>query len=192
MNPKVEAFYNDAATWRAELAALRAILRDSPLCEDFKWRSPCYTFEGGNVATVWRLKDCCALAFFKGTLLKDAEGILAAPGENSRAMRVVKFTSVAQIAARTAVLKDYVEEAIEVEKAGLKVAFENDDLTFPAEFLDRLAQDPALQAAFAALTPGRQRGYSLYFSQPKQSKTRNARIDKCAPRILDGKGLHDR
>ena len=192
MNPKAEAFFANATTWRNELAALRAILLDCPVREDFKWRSPCYTFDGGNVATVWGLKENCVIAFFKGVLLKDPENILVAPGKNSRSVRMVRFTSVADIAAMKAVLKDYVREAIDIEKAGLKVDFNNDDLDLPDELVARLGDDPDLKAAFAALTPGRQRGYVLYFSQPKQSKTRVSRIEKCAAKIRDGKGLHDR
>ena len=189
---KVDAFFADAKAWREELQALRAILLDCPVSEDFKWHSPCYTFQGGNVATVWGLKDCCALAFFKGVLLADPEGILVAPGENSRSMRVVKFTGAAEIAGMEAVLKDYIHRGVEVEKAGLKVDFPKDDLEYPEELTDKLAADPGLKAAFEALTPGRRRGYVLHFSQPKQSKTRVSRIEKSAPRILEGRGLHDR
>lgn len=192
MNAKVEAFFSNAKKWREELAALRAILLDCPVTEEFKWRSPCYTFQGGNVATVWGLKENAVLSFFKGVLLKDAAGILVAPGANSRSVRLARFTSVSEILEREAVLKDYVREAIEVEKAGLKVDFRNDNLVFPEELVDKLDAEPALKTAFEALTPGRQRGYTLYFSQPKQSKTRVSRIEKCTPRILDGKGLHDR
>lgn len=191
-NAKVEAFFSDAKTWRKELEALRAILLESPLSEDFKWRSPCYTFQGGNVATLWGFKQDCALSFFKGVLLKDPKGILVAPGENSRSVRMVRFTGVAEIADKQPVLKDYIREAIAVEKAGLKVEFRKDDLDRPQELVERLDADPALKAAFEALTPGRQRGYILHFSQPKQSKTRVSRIEKYAPRILAGKGLHDR
>jgi uncharacterized protein YdeI (YjbR/CyaY-like superfamily) len=192
VNPKVEAFFANAKRWREELAALRAILLDCPVTEEFKWRAPCYTFQGGNVATVWGLKENCALSFFKGVLLKDAEGILVAPGENSRSMRLIKFTSVPEISAMEAILKNYIHEAIDVEKDGLKVDFRKDDLEFPEELVNKLNENADLKAAFEALTPGRQRGYTLYFSKPKQSRTRVSRIEKCAPRILDGKGLHDR
>jgi uncharacterized protein YdeI (YjbR/CyaY-like superfamily) len=191
-NPRVEAFFAEAKQWRDELAALRAILLRCPVTEEFKWRSPCYTYQGGNVATVWGLKDACTLSFFKGVLLKDPAGILVAPGENSRSVRVAKFTSLADIVDATATLRNYVDEAVEVERAGLKVELQNDDLELPAELTDRLDADPALKAAFEALTPGRRRGYALYFSQPKQSRTRTTRIDKSAARILGGKGLHDR
>jgi len=191
-NPRVEAFYARAKAWREELAALRAILRDSPLTEEFKWRSPCYTFGGGNVALVWGFKDCCALGFFKGVLLKDPAGILAAPGENSRSARLVRFTGVGQIASAEAVLRDYIREAIVVEKAGLKVEFRKDDLDYPAELTGMLEHDPTLKAAFEALTPGRRRAYLLHFSQPKQSATRTARIERCRPRIFAGKGFNER
>ncbi|MFZ2103661.1 MAG: DUF1801 domain-containing protein [Oricola sp.] len=192
MDPKVESFFAEAKNWPEELAALRAILLACPLAEEFKWRGPVYTTDDGNVAIVWGFKDFCALGFFKGVLLKDPEGILVPPGDNSRSVRMAKFTSVADIAAMEAILKDYIREAIEVEKAGLKVAFPKDDLDYPMELVDRLDGDPDFREAFGALTPGRQRGWVLHFSQPKQSATRVSRIDKAAPRILAGKGMHDR
>ncbi len=192
MNAKAEAFFAKDGRWRDELAALRAILRACPVAEDFKWRSPVYTAHGGNVATVWGLKDTAVLSFFKGVLLKDPEGILVAPGENSRSVRMVKFTGLAEIAAMEAVLKDYIREAVENEKAGLKVDFPKDDLDYPEELADRLDGDPDFRAAFEALTPGRQRGWVLHFSGAKQSATRASRIEKAAPRILAGKGMHDR
>jgi uncharacterized protein YdeI (YjbR/CyaY-like superfamily) len=189
---RVESFFANAKKWREELAALRTILLDCPVTEEFKWRGPCYTFEQSNVAMVAGLKDSCVLSFFKGILLKDPKGILVAPGENSRSARLVRFTSVPEIVELEDTLKSYVREAVEVEKAGLKVEFRKDDLDYPAELVDKLAEDPALKAAFESLTPGRRRGYTLHFSQPKQSKTRVSRIEKSAPRILDGKGMHDR
>ena len=192
MNPRVESFFAKAKNWPEELAALRAILLASPLTEEFKWRGPVYTVDGGNVAIVWGFKDFCALGFFKGVLLKDPEGILVPPGDNSRSVRMVKFTSLADIAAREAVLGDYIREAIANEKAGLKVDLPKDDLDYPAELVDRLDGDPEFRTAFEALTPGRQRGWVLHFSQPKQSATKTSRIDKAAPRILAGKGMHDR
>jgi uncharacterized protein YdeI (YjbR/CyaY-like superfamily) len=188
---KVETFLAEAR-WREELEALRAILLASPLTEDFKWRAPCYTFGQGNVAALWGLKDGCAVAFFKGVLLKDPQGLLVAPGENSRAMRRLDFRSLAEIAAREEVLKAYLHEAVEVEKAGRKVEFPKDDLAYPEELRDALAEDAGLGRAFEALTPGRRRGYLLHFSRAKQSKTRRSRIEKAAPRILAGKGPHDR
>jgi uncharacterized protein YdeI (YjbR/CyaY-like superfamily) len=191
-NPKVDAYFSNTEKWREELETLRRILLDCPVTEEFKWRSPCYTFQKGNVVTIWGFKEYCVLSFFKGVLLKDTEGILVAPGENSRSVRMVKFTSVPEIVEMEAVLKDYVHEAIEVEKAGQKVDFRKDDLVLPRELISKLDKNPDLRAAFEALTPGRQRGYTLYFSQPKQSKTRLSRIEKYVPRILEGKGLHDR
>ncbi|WP_211341149.1 YdeI/OmpD-associated family protein [Paracoccus methylarcula] len=189
---RIKAYFSEPKPWRAELATLRAILRDTPLTEEFKWRSPCYCFENANIVTLWRLKDCCALGFFKGVLLEDREGILIAPGENSQSMRKVEFTGLAEITGLETVLKDYIGEAIELEKAGLKVSFSKHAPEFPGELIDRLDEDPEFRTAFEALTPGRQRGYVLHFSQAKQSATRISRIAKCAPRILEGKGLHDR
>ena len=192
VDPRIEAFFANAGKWREELTALRAILNGCPVAEDFKWRSPCYTFRKRNVATIWGFKDHCALSFFKGVLLADAEHILVAPGENSRSVRLARFTSVAHIAGMESILKDYVREAVEVEKARRKVDFRKDDLELPGELVDRLEKDPDLKAAFEALTPGRRRGYILHFSQPRQSATRASRIEKRRSRILDGKGLHDR
>ncbi len=189
---KIEAFFADATRWRDELRALRAILLDCPLTEEFKWRSPCYTADGGNVATVWGLKEGCVLSFFKGVLLKDPEGILVAPGANSRSVRMIRFTSLSEIAGIEATVKAYVEEAIALEKAGRKVEFRKDDLAWPEELTQALGADPELKAAFEALTPGRRRGYILHFSHAKQPATRRSRIEKHAPRIRAGKGLHDR
>lgn len=191
-NPEVDAYFGKLETWREEMEALRKIVLGCPLAEELKWRSPCYTFEGNNVVTIWGLKDHCGLAFFKGVLLSDAKEILVAPGENSRSMRKMVFTSVPEIVGMEGTVRDYVLEAIEVEKAGRKVELRKDDLVFPDELVDRFDENPDLRTAFEALTPGRQRGYVLHFSQPKQSRTRVSRIDKCEPRILDGKGLHDR
>jgi uncharacterized protein YdeI (YjbR/CyaY-like superfamily) len=192
VNPRVEKFFAEATRWREELAALRAILLDCPVTETFKWRAPTYTAAGGNIATVWGLKDACVLSFFKGVLLKDPEGILVAPGEKSRSVRLARFTDVSQIADREATLKRYIDQAVANEKAGLKVDFPKDDLDYPEELVAMLDDDPALKSAFEALTPGRRRGYVLHFSGPKQSKTRLSRIEKAAPRILAGKGMHNR
>ncbi len=189
---RVAAYFENATIWKAELAAFRSLLRASPLTEEFKWRSPCYTFEGGNVATVWNFKAFCGLGFFKGALLRDPAGVLAAPGENSRAMRVFQARSVAQIETAQNILASYIEEAIGLERSGRKVDFDTGTLTGPAELDEALAADPALRAAFEALTPGRQRGYRLHFSDAKQPATRRGRIGKSAPRILAGKGLQDR
>ncbi len=189
---KVEAFFAGAKRWCAELLALREILHACPVAETFKWQSPVYTAHGGNIAILWGFKDYCGLGFFKGVLLEDPRNLLVAPGENSRSSRLIKFTSVAQIGENEDVVKAFVNRAVEVEKAGLKVDFPKDDLAYPDELTDHLDGDSAFRNAFEALTPGRQRGYVLHFSQPKQSKTRTARIEKHAPRILAGKGMHDR
>lgn len=191
-NAEVDAYLNGVERWRREMEALRSILLDCPLREEFKWRSPCYTYGKSNLVTIWGLKDCSALGFFKGVLLKDAAGLLAAPGENSRSMRVMRFGDLSEIRERRSLVQDYVLEAIEAEKAGLKVNFRKDDLADPAELTEKLAADPELKAAFEALTPGRQRGYRLYFSGAKQSATRVSRIEKSVPRILEGKGPNDR
>ena len=191
-HPKAHAFYADQERWHDELAALRAILNDSGLCEEFKWRSPVYTHDGHNVALVWGFKDHAALGFFKGVLLKDKAGILVAQGENSRSTRVVKVTSVAQVTRLAPTLAAYLTEAIGIEKAGLKVDLPKDDLDYPAELVDRLDADDRLRAAFEALTPGRRRSWVLHFSQAKQSETRISRIEKAAGKIFAGKGLNDR
>lgn len=191
-HPKAHAFYADQERWHDELAALRAILNDSGLCEEFKWRSPVYTHDGHNVALVWGFKDHAALGFFKGVLLKDKAGILVAQGENSRSTRVVKVTSVAQVTRLAPTLAAYLTEAIGIEKAGLKVDLPKDDLDYPAELVDRLDADDRFRAAFEALTPGRRRSWVLHFGQAKQSETRISRIEKAAGKIFAGKGLNDR
>ena len=191
-DPRIEAYFAKKGKWHDELKALRAILRDTDLTETFKWRSPCYTFEDANVATIWRMKESCGLSFFKGVLLKDEKDILVAPGENSRSVRLKKFTSVSDIDKLKSTLKAYVREAIAIEKAGLKVAFTKDDLDYPEELTAALRNNAKLKAAFEALTPGRRRGYVLHFSQAKQAATRTSRIEKATPHILAGKGMHDR
>ena len=192
VDAKVEPFYAKAGTWQAELAALREILLACNLTETFKWRSPVYTFDGANVALVWGFKEACTLGFFKGVLLKDPAGILVAQGENSRSARVARFTSVAEIRKAGKTGKAYGAETIANEKAGLKVDLPKDDLEYPAELVEALDGDPGLREAFEALTPGRQRGWVLHFSQAKQSATRASRIEKASPRILAGKGMNDR
>ena len=172
---------------------LRKILLDCGLTEELKWAVPCYTFEKSNIVLMSAFKEYCALGFFKGALLKDANGILEKPGENTQAARQIRFTNVRDIVEMEPVLKAYINEAIEVQKAGLKVDFkEKTELVFPEELQKKLDETPVLKTAFEALTPGRQRGYILYFSAPKQSKTRVSRVEKCMPKILDGKGLNDR
>ena len=180
-------------SWPKELAKLRAIVLECGLREESKWGVPCYTFEGSNVVLVSAFKEYCALSFFKGVLLKDAEDILDAPGENSQAARVIRFTNVQEIIELEPVLKAYIYEAVEVEKAGLKVELnDNAELVFPEELQMKLDENPALKTAFLALTPGRQRGYILYINGAKQSKTRLDRIEKYIQQILDGKGMYDR
>lgn len=192
MNPEVDAFLGNAARWREAMAALRAILLDCQLTEEVKWGKPCYTDQGSNVAIIQGFKDYCALMFFKGALLRDAHGILVKPGERTQAGRQIRFTGVREVVEMEPVLKAYVQEAIEVERAGLTVSLRaTEDYPVPDEFQARLDQMPALKTAFEALTPGRQRAYLLYFSAAKQSVTRASRIDKSVPRILDGKGLDD-
>jgi len=192
MNPKVDAYVSEATQWREEIKKLRAIVLGCGLTEELKWSKPCYSFQNSNVVIIIPFKKSCALMFCKGALLKDATGILTKPGENTQAGRWIKFTSVQEIAKRAPLLKAYIHEAIAAEKAGLKVKFKkNAELELPEEFQKILDKKPALKTAFAALTPGRQRAYNIYFSAPKQSKTREARIEKCAPQILQGKGLMD-
>jgi len=192
LNPKVDEYLNKARKWQAELEQLRTLLLGCGLTEDFKWRNPCYTSENKNIVIIGELKDCCTLNFFKGALLKDPGGILSKPGENSRAARVIRFTSVQEIDELDSVLKSYIAEAVEVEKAGLKVDLEQDrELEIPEEFQQKLDDSPDLQEAFEALTPGRQRAYLLYFSGAKQSRTRASRVEQHTERILAGKGIHD-
>lgn len=182
-----------ARTWQEELKALREILLDSPLTEELKWSVPCYTFQKSNVVILSALKESCTLSFFKGALLKDPHGILTKPGENTQAGRLIRFTSVQQIVELASIVKAYIAEAIEIEKSGVKVNFKaKGELVYPEELQTQFAHHPALKTAFEALTPGRQRGYLLYFTAPKQSKTRASRIEKSIPSILDGKGLNDR
>jgi uncharacterized protein YdeI (YjbR/CyaY-like superfamily) len=190
-NPAVDAFLSKTPKWRKEFEALRKILLASPLDESIKWRLPCYTLGESNVAILQGFKDYCAVMFFKGALLKDPRGILVAPGA-SQAGRQARFTNVREITALERTLKAYIAEAIRLEKSGLQVTLKKtSDFKMPTEFKSRLDKDPALKAAFRALTPGRQRGYLFYFAQAKQSSTRAARVDKAVPRILKGKGLLD-
>ncbi|MEA1650762.1 YdeI/OmpD-associated family protein [Nitrospirillum sp. BR 11164] len=189
---KVDAYVEKAGKWREEVAKLRAIALDCPLVEDFKWGHPCYTSGGANVVLIHGFKEYCALLFFKGALMKDPNGILVQQTENVQAGRQIRFTTSGEIAQLAPTLKAYILEAIAVEKAGLKVDFKpTREFAVPEEFQSRLDGDPALKAAFDALTPGRQRGYLLHFSSAKQAKTRMARIEKSAPLILAGKGLDD-
>ncbi len=192
-NPKVDFFFTKAKQWREEFELLRTILLDSPLTEALKWGVPCYTFDKKNVVLMHGFKEYCALLFVKGTLLQDAAGILIQQTENVQSARQIRFTDVDEIAELEPILKAYITGAIAVEKAGLKVDFKpTTEFAVPEEFQDELAENPALQTAFKALTPGRQRAYLLYFAAPKQAKTRVARIEKYMEQILAGKGLNDR
>ena len=192
MNPKVDAFLSKSKKWQSEFRKLRTIVLDCGLAEALKWGVPCYTFEKSNVVLIHGFKEYCALLFVKGALLNDAKGILVQQTENVQAARQIRFTNVREIDEMETTLKDYVHEAIEVEKAGLKVNLKKtSEFTLPVEFQKKLDEIPALKTAFDALTPGRQRAYLLYFSSPKQAKTRASRIEKCIQQILDGKGLND-
>ncbi|HRV91052.1 MAG TPA: YdeI family protein [Anaerolineae bacterium] len=192
MNPKVDGYIRKNKRWLAELEKLRTIVLDCGLTEDVKWKSPCYMFEDSNIVLIHVFKEYCALLFFKGALLKDPIGILIQQTKNTQAARQIRFTHVDEIDEMEPILKAYIQEAIEVEIAGLEVNFkETSDFDMPEEFQKKLDENPALKTAFEALTPGRQRGYLLYFSSAKQSKTRTSRVEKCIPQILDGKGLND-
>ena len=192
-HPKVDGFLAKAKAWQPEMTALRALLLDSALTEDFKWYQPCYTAEGGNIVILSGLKDHCWLAFFKGALMADPASLLVKAGENSRFGRVIKFTSVAQIAEHAPLLRGYIADAIAVERSGAKLdPAPNSDQMLPDELLQAMQADPAFHAAFTALTPGRQRGYCLHFAQAKQPATRAARIEKHRARILQGLGINDR
>jgi uncharacterized protein YdeI (YjbR/CyaY-like superfamily) len=192
MNPKVDVYLTNAKKWQDEMKKLRKIILDCQLTEELKWGKPSYTFQKKNVVIIIALKGHCALMFCKGALLKDANGILTKPGENTQAGRWVKFTSVREIVKIAPILKSYIHEAIAAEKAGLEVVYKKTtDFKTPEELQNKLDEIPALKTAFNALTPGRQRGYLLYFSAAKQSKTRASRVEKCMQPILNGKGLND-
>ena len=192
LNPKVDSLFNKAKQWREEFQKLRTIILDRGLTEELKWGKPCYSFQNSNVVLIHGFKEYCALLFMKGALLRDASGILVQQTENVQAARQIRFTHVREIVEREPVLKDFLDEAIEAEKAGLEVNFKKtSEFKVPEEFQNKLDEITALKRAFTALTPGRQRGYLLYFSGAKQSKTREARVEKCLPRILKGKGLDD-
>jgi uncharacterized protein YdeI (YjbR/CyaY-like superfamily) len=192
MNPKVDFYFNKAQSWGEEIEKLRTIVLDCGLTEELKWGCPCYTFHESNIVLIHVFKEYCALLFFKGILLKDPKGILIQQTKNVQAARQIRFTSVQEITRTKATLKSYIKEAIEVEKDGLKVPLKKtSEYAVPEEFQNKLNKSVALKKAFGALTPGRQRAYLFYFSQAKQSKTREARVEKCIPQILKGKGLDD-
>lgn len=192
MNPTVDFYFSKSQKWQPELDKLRLLLLDCGLTEVLKWGVPCYQFQKRNIVLLHEFKGYCALMFFKGVLLQDANGILIQQTENTQATRQIRFTSIREISALEPTLKAYVFEAIEIEKAGLEVTLKKTSAyTIPEEFQHELGEIPGLKAAFEALTPGRQRAYLLYFSEPKQAKTRVARIEKYRQKILDGKGLMD-
>jgi len=192
MNPKVDFYFSKAKKWQEELEKLRMIILDCQLTEELKWGVPCYTFRESNIVLMHVFKEYCALLFVKGALLNDANGILIQQTENVQAARQIRFTNVREIVELEPILKAYIYEAIEVEKAGLKVQYKKtSDFIIPEEFQNKLDEMPALKTAFDALTPGRQRAYIFHFSQPKQSKTRESRVEKCIQQILNGKGLND-
>jgi uncharacterized protein YdeI (YjbR/CyaY-like superfamily) len=191
MNPKVDAFLRDEEKWREESRALRAICLGCGLTEELKWGKPCYTFRESNVVVIQGFKEYCALLFCKGALLKDAKRILNKIGEHTQGARQIRFTSAREIIAKKAVLKAYIKEAVEAEKAGLKVEYKRNPEPIPEELQYKLDHYPDLKAAFGALTPGRQRAYILFISAAKQSATRTSRVEKFMPRILEGKGLND-
>ncbi|MCG7858683.1 DUF1801 domain-containing protein [Flavihumibacter sediminis] len=192
MNPKVDTFLSKAKKWKEEMTLLREIILDCKLEEDFKWMHPCYTHKGSNIVLIHGFKEYCALLFFKGVLMKDEKGILIQQTENVQDRRQIRFKNLAEIQKLKPVLKAYIKEAIKIEESGLKVEFRRtEDFPMPEEFEQLLKKDKMLRAAFDGLTPGRKRGYLLYFSAARQAKTRESRIEKYLPKILAGKGVDD-
>ncbi|MEC1376628.1 YdeI family protein [Heyndrickxia oleronia] len=193
VNPKVEEFFSKSKKWKEEYLKLREIVLDCGLTEEYKWMHPCYTYETKNIVLIHGFKEYCALLFHKGALLQDTNGILIQQTENVQAARQIRFTNVQEIIELETILKSYINEAIQVEKAGLEVNFKkNTEMKIPEELQNKFNEIPELKTAFEALTPGRQRAYTLYFSSPKQSKTRESRIEKYQQHILNGKGLNDK
>lgn len=191
-NSKIDPYFNKLKKWKEEFNLLREIVLDCGLTEDFKWMHPCYTLDDKNIVLIHGFKDYCALLFHKGALLKDPHGILIQQTANVQAARQIRFTNVQEIDEMQLILKTYIVEAIEVEKAGLQVSFKkNTEYIIPEELESKFVEIQGLKTAFEALTPGRQRAYILYFSAPKQSKTRESRVEKYIPHILNGKGLND-
>lgn len=192
MNSSVDGYYNNAKKWKVELNKLRTIVLDCQLVEELKWKHPCYTFNNSNIVIIHAFKEYCAIGFFKGVLLKDANGILIQQTENSQSSRQIRFTSIKEVEELQNTIQSYIYEAIEIEEAGLKVELKKStDLIFPEELLNIFEANPLLKAAFFSLTPGRQRAYNLYFTAPKQSKTRVARVENYIQQILNGKGISD-
>ncbi|MEK5174383.1 YdeI family protein [Heyndrickxia sp. FSL W8-0496] len=193
VNPKVEEFFSKSKKWKEEYVKLREIVLDCGLTEEYKWMHPCYTYETKNIVLIHGFKEYCALLFHKGALLQDTNGILIQQTENVQAARQIRFTNVQEIIELETILKSYINEAIQVEKAGLEVNFKkNTEMKIPGELQNKFNEIPELKTAFEALTPGRQRAYTLFFSSPKQSKTRESRIEKYQQHILNGKGLNDK
>ena len=192
MNPKVDAFLDSSERWQKEMKILRKIVLDCNLTEELKWGVPCYTVNKNNVVLIHAFKEYCALLFIKGSLLSDSHSILIQQTENVQAGRQVRFTHIDQITEQEAILKAYIFEAVEIEKAGMKVVFKKtSDYQLPEELTTKFNEIPQFKTAFEALTPGRQRAYIFYFSQARQAKTRETRIENCIPKILMGKGLND-
>ncbi|MDR6370125.1 uncharacterized protein YdeI (YjbR/CyaY-like superfamily) [Chryseobacterium bernardetii] len=192
MNPKVNFFFENAGQWQEEFEKLRAIALSTELVEDLKWGCPCYTYDGKNIFLIHGFKEYCAILFFKGALMKDPDNILIQQSKNVQAARQIRFTELSQINDLEEVIRSYMFEAVEIEESGAKVEMKKTkEFEMAEEFQEKLDQDPALQEAFKALTPGRQRAYLLHFSSAKQSKTREARIEKCIPQIMEGIGLND-
>jgi len=192
INPKVDFYFAKAKKWQEEIEKLRTIILDYGLNEELKWGCPCYTFDGNNIVLIHVFKEYCAVLFFKGALLKDSKGVLIQQTENVQAARQMRFTNLKEIMKLQPTIKVYIYEAIEVEKAGLKVPLKKTtEFPMAEEFKNVLKEKPALKKAFTSLTPGRQRAYLLYFSQPKQAKTRETRVEKSIKQILSGKGLND-
>lgn len=191
-NPKVDFYFSSNERWEKEIVQLRRIVLECGLVEELKWGCPCYTFQSANIVLIHVFKEYCALLFFKGALLQDSHGILIQQTENVQAARQIRFQELKEILEQEAWIKAHIYEAIEVEKAGLKVELKKtEEYAVPEEFQEKLDSDQALRVAFEGLTPGRQRAYLFYFSQPKQSTTRQSRIEKCVPAILEGRGLKD-
>jgi len=192
INPKVNWYFEKEVKWHDEVNKLRTIILDCDLTEELKWGVPCYTYQENNIVLIHVFKEYCAILFHKGVLLKDTEGILIQQTENVQSARQIRFTNLQEITKLENVIKAYVLEAIDVEKSGTKVPFKKaEEFAIADEFLAKLEEDEELNTAFYALTPGRQRAYLLFFSAPKQAKTREARVEKCLPQILAGKGLND-
>ncbi|QDU76124.1 hypothetical protein Pan97_31690 [Bremerella volcania] len=191
MDPNVDDYIRNHSNWQKELTLLRKLVLETELTEAWKWQAPCYTLNNKNVVMIAAFKNDCVLSFFKGPLLNDPENLLVAPGENSRTFRVVRFTDARQITKLKSKLKFLIQQAIEAERSGKQVETKQGPDEFPVELQTKLKEDPRLKKAFEALTPGRQRAYVMHFAAAKQSKTRTARIEKFAPRILDGKGMND-